>query len=335
MAGFKKRTIDPARVISATDAASAAPITGDLRTSAPSVLAQTLGLSSPESSPLSSNLGARQDLLNVAGYQVGQVYEVPIGSIKPNPFNPRVIYTSSAVDELVESLGSEGQQVAATAFLDAAGNVTLIDGEKRLRAARAGGLPTLRVEIRPRPESDRQLYEAARSTNSKRSEQSPLDDAIRWREMLEKGVYSSQVNLSKSLALPEDVVSRTLKLAALPQRVLQALAEDADLLKLRLLNAVREFCEATTVEQTLDLITEISRKGLGYREVEARRKSLEKGHISKPRAIREPVRYGSATGELKTFPDGRLELSLKGLDEEQAEDLRLKLVQALKAMATA
>lgn len=334
MAVFKKRVVDPSQVAAAAAVAATAPIVGDPRM-APVAPPQEANAPAQPATPgvTIAAFGARQDLAAPTmqdGYSIGQVYEVPLGKIKPNPFNPRVHYSSSTVDAMVESLEAEGQQVAATAFVDAQGQVTLIDGEKRLRAARAGGLSTLRVEIRPQPADDRLLYEYARSTNSKRSEQSPLDDAVRWRQMLDAGIYVNQSGLAKALALTEDVVSRTLKLSALPQRILHALTEEPDLLKLRMLSAVREFWEASDDENTLDLIQEITRRGLGYREVEMRRKALEKGPVTKPRASREPVRFGQAKGEIKIFPDGRMELSFKDLSEAQSDRLRLQLVKLLK-----
>lgn len=327
MAGFKKRVIDPSRLATAQAVAATSPLVGDPR------------MSVADPAPALNATTAMQGHQVPGQFVVGQVYEVPLGMIRPNPVNPRVIYTSAAVDELALSLSGEGQQVAATAFFDESTQaVVLIDGEKRLRASRAAGLPALRVEIRPRPSDDRALYESARATNLKRSEHSPVDDALRWRDMLKQGVYPSQVALGTALGVTQDVVSRTLSLAQMPQRLLHALAEDQVLLKLRLLNAVREYWESCNPEErderTLDLINEVSRKQLGYREVESRRKALTKAPVSKPRAMREQLRLGSAKGEIKTFPDGRLELSLKGLDDEQSDKVRLALGQALKALGS-
>ncbi len=324
MATFQRRKIDPARVEAASQAAEQAPLVKD---------------ASSSQEQLPQQVGARQETslneaisLNINKYEVGKVYDLPLGIIKPNPRNPRVFYSSTTVDAMASLLATESQQVAATAFIDTEGQVVLIDGEKRLRGARAGGLSTLRIEIRPRPTDDRQLYAHARSTNSNRSEQTPLDDAVRWRQLLDDKVYPSQSVLAKELELTEDGVSRTLKLSALPEKIIHALIEEPDLMRLRMLNAIREYWEATNSddEKTLDLIQEITRRGMGYREVENRRKVLAKGPVSKPRAIKEPVKFGTAKGELKSFPDGRLELNLQGLNDEQSQELRERLVKLLK-----
>jgi ParB family chromosome partitioning protein len=322
--GFKRRAIHPARVDEASAIAAASSLAADPRAG-----------DQPSKQPSQVVPSALATQASSGVYRIGQTYEVHLSELRPNPFNPRMIYTNAAVDVMVETLSRDGQQVAATAFVDKEGNLTLIDGEKRLRAARACGLVTLRVEIRPAPEADRQLYEHARATNLKRTEQTPLDDALRWKDLLGKRVYESQAQLAQMLQLPEETVSRTMRLAVLPSRIVMTLADQPELMKLRLLNSIREFWEKSDDERTLDLIRDIVQKSMGYREVDSRRRSLLAGPVAKPRAIREPLRYGEAKGELKTFPDGRMELSLAGLNEDQAEELRVLLVQTLKGASQA
>jgi ParB family chromosome partitioning protein len=260
----------------------------------------------------------------------GQIVQAPLGHVRSNPFNPRALYTATAVDAMALSLSTHGQRVAALGYLDGDGHVVLIEGETRLRGARAAGLETLRVELRPRPESDQEHYEIARSANVERRDQTPLDDAIRWKELLTKKVYPSQVALGKALGVREDEVSRVLALATLPQKVLMAVAEFPELMTLKMLNALREYHDQQGDEEAvLDLIHEAGKAGLGYRDVVARRKSAAKGPVRRPRSIREPLAYASAKGEIKTFEEeGRLELVLKGLDADQAA----RLVERIKKL---
>jgi ParB family chromosome partitioning protein len=185
----------------------------------------------------------------------------------------------------------------------------------------------LRVEIRPRPANDRDLYEEARAANVERREQTPLDDAIRWKELLGKKVYPTQAALAKALNLGEDHVSRTLSLASLSSRVIHSVAESPELLTHKMLNALREFWEAQGDEETLELILEITKNGMGYRDVVARRKSAVNGPMRRPRSVRQTLTFKGAMGEIKSFEkDGRLELSLKGLTPESASELTDKLM---------
>ncbi|TES58850.1 chromosome partitioning protein ParB, partial [Burkholderia cepacia] len=197
MATFRKKAVAVERVAAVEDAASSAPIVGDPRM-APSLAT----ISQLRGGEVGSSQGATK-------YEIGQTYEVQIGKIKSNFVNPRAIYTASAVSEMAESLTARGQGQSASAYVDEAGDIVLIDGERRLRGARAAGLPTLRVEIRPKPASERELYEEARAANVERKDQSPLDDALKWKELLSRKIYPTQVALAKALNLGEDHVSRT------------------------------------------------------------------------------------------------------------------------------
>jgi len=311
MVGFKKKTVSLDRVAEVELAAASAPIVGDPRIG---------GISIPSTSPVrltsaqSNHLGSRQDGSTFINYEVGRVYEIPLYLIKSNPYNPRAIYTASAIDEMAASLKMTGQRIAATAYISDQGDPVLIEGETRLRGARAAELPTLRVEIRPRPPSDRELYEEARAANVERREQTPLDDAIRWKELLTKKIYPTQVALSKAMKVGEDYVSRTLSLAP-------------NLMQLRMLNAIREFFEVTASEEkTIELIFEVAKTGMGYRDVLARRKAAAKGPIKRPRASREILQFKGAKGEFKTFEeDGRVELLFKGLSAEIANEIAIKI----------
>lgn len=312
MSSFKKRHVSSARVAAVEAVSASVPIVGDPRMS-PTELGPTDGV------PI-------QIAQHANDYKVGGVYEVPLSLVKSNPFNPRAVYTSTAVDSMALSLSTSGQRISATGYLDERGGVILIEGETRLRGARAAGLSTLRIEIRPRPTSDQQLYEEARSANVERREQTPLDDAIKWTELLAKNIYPTQVSLAKALNLGEDYVSRTLSLAQLPTRLIHTLAEHADLLNLKMLNALREYWQVQGDDATLELIFEVVKNGMGYRDVLSRRKAAASGPVKRPRSTRESLNFKGAIGELKSFEEeGRVELSLKGLSPESALEITLKL----------
>lgn len=266
-------------------------------------------------------------------YRVGQVYSVPVNQITSNPFNPRYLYPRAVVDEMGMALAAKGQLVAATGFVGDDGNIVLIEGETRLRGARSANLPTLRVEIRQRPNTDLALYEEARDANVKRKDQSPLDDAMRWRDLLARKIYKDQKSIANALGLKDDVVSRTLSLAAMSQGVIDSVAEYPELLNLKMLVAIREFAELKGDDPTRELILEVARNGLGAREVTARRIAAEKPDIKRPRSNKEKVFYMGGIGELKTF-EGRVELSLDNLTPEAVAAVTEALRHLLTAVET-
>jgi len=324
MPGFKKKKISTEQLISAEQAASTAPIVGDPRivTASPIAVSTTVD---PHSLHLASRQASPISAINT--YECGRIYDVPLGLIKSNPFNPRVFYPASAVDDMAQSLITSGQNISATGYIDDTGAVVLIEGETRLRGARGAGLSTLRIEIQQRPESDRLLYEKARAANVERRDQTPLDDALKWKDLLSTGLYPSQVALAKALNLNEAHISRTLGLAMLPRRVIDTVIELPDLQTLKMLNALREYWEVAGDDKTIELIIEISKTGMGFRDVDARRQAATKGTVNRTRSLKIPLSFGGGKGELRTFEkDGRIELSLKGLKDEEKKELRSKII---------
>lgn len=312
---FRRRSVSPEQVATAESTAAGAPIVGDPRMSA-----ATPPAPQPEAG------AALQPL-----YVLGQVYEVPLERIRSNPVNPRAVYTPQAVDDMAVSLQASGQHVAATGFVDGDA-VVLIEGETRLRGARLAGLKTLRVEIKKQPESELELYKRARAANVERREQTALDDAIKWKELLAREVFTSQAALAQELGIKggESTVSRTLQLATLPQDVVLLLSEHPGLLTFQMLNAVRAYWEALGDEKTLEYIPLIDKSGWGYRKVAEDAANAQKGPVKRPRGTKEPLTYAGGKGEIKVFDGGRrLEVSLKGItDLEKVE----AFIEGLKAL---
>lgn len=295
-APFKKRTVDAKRILKATQA--------------------SLGSSVAESDE----------------YEIGRVYEVPLDCIRPNPANARAIYAPAASEDMLRSLKDVGQSIAATGFYDEPSKtVVLIDGHRRFQGCEKLGWPTLRIEIRPRPENEQGLYLASRAANCERENQTPLDDALVWRRLLDKKVFPSQVALSKILNLSESEVSRTLALAQMPPILVQALGERSGLLNLKMLNAIREYWQALGEEAALELILKAEGLGLSYRDIENRRKSREAPAKLRSKSDRQLVQFGSGIGALKFYAqEGRVELALTGLDSKEAQELIRRLQLALK-----
>lgn len=78
------------------------------------------------------------------------------------------------------------------------------------------------------------------------------------------------------------------------------------------------------------MIPEIVKNDSGYRKVTELAKASDTV-ISRARADRSVVSYGDARGEVKTFAKGgRLELSIKGLAEDDIADLKERIVQLLQ-----
>lgn len=275
---------------------------------------------------------ARAGLADFApqSWREGEVREVPLDQLHPNPDNARVWYPALSLKKLADSIAVTGQLSPAQAFFNAQGQLTLIDGHRRWKAAGLAGLTHVRVELRPAPASRQDLYLRSRDANQLHSAQTPLDDAMAWKRLLADKVFRHQRDLSLFLGVSESEVSRILALSKLPAAVQEILSAHEALCGLKTLNAFREYCELAGEEATLALIEEALRSGLGYREIEGRKNRLACTPQSRARAWNLPVQSSFFRGSIRVSQDGkRLELSLVGLQEEQAQQLAYALGEFL------
>jgi ParB family chromosome partitioning protein len=323
---FRRRSIEPSAVAAAEGAAAGAPIVGDPRMAAPPA-PQGFQPGQGEEVVARQLSNGKAPTYVVGQAQVGMTYEVPLSLITSSPMPARAFYPPEMVDKMGHELTTEGQLTPASGYINDAGGVTLIEGETRLRAARSLSWPTLRVEMREKPADSKKLYKLGRDANKKRNDSNLLDDAVLWKRMLADKVYESQQEIATDMELGKELVSRIIQLSAMPQRVINTLSTERELLdNLRLLTAIREFCEVKGEDDTVVLIAEVVSKGLGYRDVTKMRQAAEKGPTKKPRAISEAVHFHGVKGELKSFDkDGRLELVIKGLTESDLADLMGKI----------
>ncbi|MEV5249879.1 ParB/RepB/Spo0J family partition protein [Streptomyces werraensis] len=158
---------------------------------------------------------------------VAEATEVPPSEISFNPDNPRD--ELGDVGDLAASITEVGQIVALTiatvdAYLasrpDRRGDLeegtkfVVIDGNRRLKAAREAGLPAVKVMLADEfATTDESLLEAAFIANAQREGLSELEEA----QALDKLVkfYGSQHKAAKRLGMSQPLISQKLSLLSL------------------------------------------------------------------------------------------------------------------------
>lgn len=272
--------------------------------------------------------------------QVGAHVDIHPGIAKPNPYNARRVRSQTRLDDLAIKLRKEGQLVSALAYINEEGEICLIDGHRRQEACRIAGI-LFRVEIRPAPKDNKELYRLSRSANKNRDEQTPLDDALAWRALLEASVYASQIELCEEEGLNPTTVSRTLALADMPKTIIGILADRPELMNLRMMDAINRYYKAAeestedtdqAVNLTEQLILEIEKDGLSSRDVDNRRSALQRGPVSRKRSMSLTSSYKSGESTLKRFAgQGRLVLEVsKVADEERVALLERRFNEVMQ-----
>ncbi len=295
--------------------------------------------------PLSTApMGPMSEVGGAGQLRPGNTYTLPTSMLKDSPYNARVWYSIEEIDEISTSLQRNGQDVPVAGYVDEDGKVTVVDGSKRLRAARAGGVEQLRVEIRSRPESAKEMYLTSRRMNVERSTQTAFDDAVRFKSLLDEKVYAGQVELAADIGLSQSMVSYTLSLNKLPPALVKVMREEKSKTgetKLCQLGFATEFAKmfdgsGEEAQEKIDLAIEIAReilvKDLSCRQAQDLIRSRSETKRQRSTADKIALKYGNGAGTLKVFPTkGQLDLSLKGIEPAKLEELRLKIESLFSA----
>jgi ParB family chromosome partitioning protein len=149
--------------------------------------------------------------------------ELDITAIRPNPKQPRQVFDEDALAELAMSVREFGvlQPVVVRPIspeeIDASGDPTvrfeLVMGERRLRAASAGGLTAIPAIIRET--ADDALLRDALLENLHRSQLNPLEEAAAYQQLLEE-FGTTHDELAHRIGRSRSQVSNTIRLLNLP-----------------------------------------------------------------------------------------------------------------------
>ncbi|KWI48719.1 chromosome partitioning protein ParB [Burkholderia cepacia] len=293
-------------------------------TAAPNAIAE----SAPASAPAAATPAGTADL--------GAPQKVLVKDCIPNPFNPRVFYSESSLHELALTLKREGQiePIKVTRLPEFPGKLVVIDGQRRLRATSINGDETINATFRT-DHTPEQLYTIAYRANHDHERQTIFDDAVAWKRLLDEKVFSDQNTLAEKIGKDKASISKTLSLNALPNTLLERMAGANDVVGLQAAYFLKLIFERLG-EPTADrLLTAVIDRKKSVRDLENFLRAQSDGS-KKAGRTRYSVRHdfaleSQAIGQLKTYPDGRLDLQLKGVDASHQEALADKLKTVIDA----
>jgi len=148
--------------------------------------------------------------------------DLPLDSIKPNPYQPRTIWNEDELTDLADSIRSNGiiQPIVVRTNIHA--GYDLIAGERRFRAAKIVGLKTIPALVRKA--TDEQMLEIALVENIHRTDLNPIERAKAYKKYI--ATFSlTQEQASERLGENRSVVANYLRLLDLPPDIRQMLIE--------------------------------------------------------------------------------------------------------------
>jgi ParB family transcriptional regulator, chromosome partitioning protein len=150
----------------------------------------------------------------------GELLELPVTLIKPNPSQPRTTFDPDALGALATSIEATGvvQPLLVRPLPD--GSFELVAGERRWRAAQQAGLEKVPAVVRDQAEPER--LQAALIENMVREDLNPVEEARACAALVED-LGLTKEELARRVGRSRPAVSNLIRLLELPDEALDLL----------------------------------------------------------------------------------------------------------------
>lgn len=229
----------------------------------------------------------------------GAVYvEITPDDVVPNPRQPRQVFDTDALAELVYSIKEIGllQPIVVRRRDSATGedaHFELIAGERRWRASQEAGLTRIPAIVRETADDD--MLREALLENLHRAQLNPLEEAAAYQQLL-ADFGGTQEELAQRLGRSRPQVANTLRLLKLPTAVQRRVA--AGVISAGHARALLSLDDAAAMDA---LAERIVKEGLSVRTVE---EIVLVGDDGEPRRKRTPRPRGGASAEVAEVTAG-------------------------------
>jgi ParB family chromosome partitioning protein len=158
------------------------------------------------------------DLPDPLGGAMPSPTDVDIDLLRPNDFQPRVMMDDARLQELAQSIRSNGV-IQPIVVRKAGDGFQIIAGERRWRAAKLAGLPRVPIAVKDVDAgAEQSLLEMALIENLQREDLNPIDEALAYRRLADQ-FQLTQDAIATAIGKDRATVANTLRLLKLPDEV--------------------------------------------------------------------------------------------------------------------
>jgi len=147
----------------------------------------------------------------------GALRELPVGSVQPNPFQPRTQMNEAELVELTASIEASGL-LQPVVVRPRNGKYELIAGERRWRAVQRLGWPKIPAVVKE--VDDPTLLTLALIENLQRDNLSPMDEAAGYQRLSEE-FHLPHAEIARMVGRDRSTIANLLRLLKLPEEVKQ------------------------------------------------------------------------------------------------------------------
>ncbi|HHY09572.1 MAG TPA: ParB/RepB/Spo0J family partition protein [Firmicutes bacterium] len=250
----------------------------------------------------------------------GDIQEVPLALIEPNPFQPRRDFDEEKLEELAESIVQFG--LLEPVILRSQGKVyELVAGERRVRAAQLAGLTHVPAILRSF--EDREMMQVALVENLQRQDLNAMEEAEGYQRLMTE-FSLTQEEVAKSVGKKRSTVANAVRLLQLGKTEQQLVREGyLSAGHAKVLLAVKE------EKARADLAKRVVEEGLSVRQLEAvlqRQEPAVPRKAARPKnvelvALEEELQRRLGTKVTISYREGRGKIAVEYYSDEELERL--------------
>ena len=205
------------------------------------------------------------------------IVQIPLGEIRPNPYQPRKNFDKEALDELATSIRNYGvfQPIIVKKSIK---GYDLVAGERRLRASKLAGLETIPAIVKEFSDDD--MREIALLENLQRENLTSIELAWAYKGIIES-LHIRQEDLAAKIGKSRSHVTNTLGLLRLPDDVQDMVREN----KISMGHA-RVLSKIEDNHKVEELANKVAKENISVRDLEGI--SSQEEIVKKVPIIRQP-----------------------------------------------
>jgi len=223
--------------------------------------------------------------------QGDELLEVDIDLIEPNPDQPRYNFKEDKLNELAQSIRSNGLVQPILLRRVSNGHYQIIAGERRWRAAQKAGLHKIKAVIRSIP--DAKLLELALIENIQREDLNPIEEAQAYQKLIQT-LGLTQDEVAQRVGKDRSSIANYLRLLKLPEEIQQMLIDDS-----LSMGHARALLGLDSEEEQLELAKEVVARKMSVRDTEQSVKRTASGVPIRESSTRQQNDANIRAAELK------------------------------------
>ena len=165
-----------------------------------------------------------KEILKDDGKSVDILAKLPINSITPNPYQPRIVFEHEPLEELKKSILQNGLIQPVTVRRKDRDRYELISGERRLRACKEIGfkeIPAYIVHV----ETKEAMLALSLIENIQREKLNAIEIASAYKRLMDE-CNLSQEEIAEKVGKDRTTITNSIRLLKLPERIQQSIIKD-------------------------------------------------------------------------------------------------------------